>query len=159
MLNDLKYEITSKPYDFKCKYITKIRKGKKMALIYEITVGPPVDGDTTERKLTVEVNNKVIHEQKYFYATENFGEFSFSDDDSVVISLVDIDDKGNESEPAMVAFVARDTIPPQQPNALGVKILREENDVKPTPTPETEETTTPKPIEPVLPSGSYGRFH
>lgn len=110
-----------------------------MALVYALAVGATADGDVVERRLTVEVNGEVEKINSYPAATVDMGELSFKQGDSVVLSLVDVDDAGNVSEPAVLAFVAADTIPPQAPGGFAVSLLREVAD------------TTAPPVEPVDP--------
>jgi hypothetical protein len=95
-------------------------------LIYAVTAAPVVDADVVSRKLTVTVNGEVRGETSYEADTTSFGEFGFADSDSVVLTLVDVDDAANVSEPAAFEFVATDTIPPAAPGSFGVTLLREE---------------------------------
>lgn len=95
-------------------------------LIYSVTAAPVVDADVVSRKLTVTVNGEVRGETAYEADTTNFGEFGFADSDAVVLTLVDVDDAANVSEPAVFEFVATDTIPPAAPGSFGVTLVREE---------------------------------
>ena len=97
-----------------------------MALVYNVTAGPVVDKDVAERRLSVSVNGEVRSTAPYSPDTTSFGELSFSDNDSVVLTLVDVDDAGNVSSPATLEFVALDTVAPSQPGELGVAFVREE---------------------------------
>lgn len=96
-----------------------------MGLVYELTCAPPVDADVMERRLTVKVNGVVVATDFYASNVSNLGERTFVQGDNVVLSLVDVDDVGNVSEPAVVEFVATDTIAPSVPG-LDVKLVREE---------------------------------
>lgn len=116
---------TLRPFYFKSKYVRTIKKGNTMALVYEITCAPPVDADVTERRLTVTVNGEVFSTDVYGGSVVSFGEKAFKQGDNVVLNLVDVDDVGNVSEPAIVEFVANDTIPPSVPG-LSVALVREE---------------------------------
>jgi hypothetical protein len=71
---------------------------------------------------------KVAKINSYPATTVDLGELSFKQGDSVILSLVDVDDAGNASEPAVLAFVAKDTIPPQAPGGFSVALIREEAD-------------------------------
>lgn len=96
-------------------------------LVYELTAAPVADKDVVKRVLTVMVDGAVRGEPVEFAPeTVNFGEVSFEDGQSVVLTLVDMDDAGNSSEPATLEFVSADTIPPKAPGEFGVKLLREE---------------------------------
>jgi len=101
------------------------REGKHM-LVYNVTAGAVVDKDVAERRLTVTVNGEVRETTPFSPDTTSFGEVSFSDNDNVVLSLVDVDDAGNVSSPAVVEFVALDTVAPAKPGEFGVTYAREE---------------------------------
>jgi hypothetical protein len=47
---------------------------------------------------------------------------------SVQLSLVDVDDAGNASEPASVDFVAADTLAPSQPGSFTVSLVAERSE-------------------------------
>ena len=96
-----------------------------MGLVYEVTCAAPVDADVVERRLTISVNGEVVSTEEYEGSTVSFGEKVFQQGDNVVLNLVDVDDVGNVSEPAIVEFVANDTIPPSVPG-LSVALVREE---------------------------------
>lgn len=102
-----------------------LKKELDMGLVYELTCAPPVDADVMERRLTVKVNGAVVATDFYASNVSNLGERTFVQGDNVVLSLVDVDDVGNVSEPAVVEFVATDTIAPSVPG-LDVKLVREE---------------------------------
>jgi hypothetical protein len=118
-------EKPKKPLDFNFTYLKKEKEGINMALVYSVTCSRPVDVDVIERRLVTKVNGEVVSSNVYDAGTVDFGEVLFSDGDSVILSLVDVDDAGNVSEPATLEFVAADTIPPQVPGGLGVTLLRE----------------------------------
>lgn len=112
------------PTAFKCDFL--YREEFSMALVYNVTAGPVVDSDVSERRLSVAVNGEVRSTSPFPANTTNFGELSFSDNDSVVLTLVDVDDAGNVSSPATVQFTAVDTVPPAAPGEFGVAFVREE---------------------------------
>ena len=95
-------------------------------LIYSVTAGPVVDADVVKRLLTATVNGEVSDPSEFSADTTSFGEIGFNDNDSVVLSLVDVDDAGNSSEAGVFEFVATDTMPPAKPDSFGVTLLREE---------------------------------
>ena len=117
---------TIHPIAFRGKLVRKEKRGNLMALVYNVTAGAVVDADVVGRKLSVVVNGEDRGVTDYPSDTTSFGELSFSDNDSVVLSLVDVDDAGNSSSPAVVEFVALDTIPPVKPGEFGVTLVREE---------------------------------
>ena len=102
-------------------------KGDNMALVYGFSCEAPVDGDVSERRLSVSVNDKDPVVSVFDASATDLGEFTFTHGDSIVLSLVDVDDVGNVSEPAVVEFVAADTIPPSVPGGFTVSLLREED--------------------------------
>jgi hypothetical protein len=112
------------PIAFKCDFL--YREEFSMALVYNVTAGPVVDSDVAERRLSVAVNGEVRSTSPFPANTTSFGELSFSDNDSVVLTLVDVDDAGNVSSPATVQFTAVDTVPPVAPGEFGVAFVREE---------------------------------
>jgi hypothetical protein len=97
-----------------------------MALVYTVSAGPAVDADVTGRQLTVVVNGEVLSIVELAGSATDLGEVKVEQNSNVTISLVDIDDAGNRSQPAVLEFVATDTIPPAQPGSLGVTLAREE---------------------------------
>lgn len=101
-----------------------------MSLVYEVSCAAPVDHDVVERRLTVRVNGEVVSTDVYASSATSLGERSFVEGDNVVLTLVDVDDAGNYSEPAMVEFVAADTLPPSTPG-LSVLLVRENPAVDP----------------------------
>lgn len=113
----------TRPFALSVKLLT--RRSSSM-LIYSVTAGPVVDSDVVKRLLTATVNGEASEPSEYPADTTNFGEIGFADNDSVILSLVDVDDAGNSSEPAVFEFVATDTIAPAQPGSFGVTLLREE---------------------------------
>lgn len=118
----LAFKMSGPPYAFR---VSLIGMESEM-LIYSVTAGPPVDSDVASRRLTVTVNGEVASAVDHPASTTAFGEISVPQDASVVVSLIDVDDAGNESQPSFFEFSAKDTIPPSQPGSLGVTLVREE---------------------------------
>jgi hypothetical protein len=144
----------SKPESLK---IIFIRKENNMALVYGLSCEAPVDSDVVNRRLVVNVNGNDVAKNTYSSDVVDFGEFTFSQGDDVVMILVDIDDAGNESDPATVQFQAVDTIPPRVPGGFSVSLLREVEDTTPAPTtpePEPVVETTPEPVVETTPDSS-----
>lgn len=96
-------------------------------LTYRVSAPAPVDADVVSRVLTVAVNGEQRDETTYEGTTTDLGTVDVPQDAEVVLSLVDVDDAGNRSEPAVLAFVAVDTVPPAQPGALGVTLEGEKS--------------------------------
>lgn len=103
-------------------------------LTYRVSVGPVVDADVVERQLVVAVDGVVpADEVKSFpAAATELGEVTVPQGSSVLLTLVDVDDAGNRSEPAVLEFVAEDTLPPAQPGSFGVTLVRETTGEEPT---------------------------
>lgn len=114
--------------NFKIKFI---RKDNDMALIYGLTCSAPVDSDVVERKLSTVVNNGEPVLKVFGGDSTDLGEISLKEGDYAVLTLVDVDDAGNESEPAVLTLTAADTIPPSVPGGFTVSLLREVDDVEP----------------------------
>lgn len=98
-----------------------------MALVYSVSAAPVVDADVVARRLTVTVNGELADAIPDFSAdTTTFVEaVTVPQDANVVLTLVDVDDAGNVSEPAVLEFVATDTIPPAKPGEFSVTLVRE----------------------------------
>lgn len=97
-----------------------------MALIYSVSAGPVVDKDVVTRELSVVVDGGQPATTTFPSTATELGEVKVEQGGKVVLSLVDIDDAGNRSQPATVEFVAADTIPPAKPGEFGVNLVREE---------------------------------
>jgi hypothetical protein len=98
-----------------------------MALVYTVSAAPVVDADVVARRLLVTVNGEKLSDEPVEFAGDatSFGEVTVPQDSNVVLTLVDVDDAGNVSEPAVLEFVATDTIPPAKPGEFGVTLVRE----------------------------------
>lgn len=98
-------------------------------LTYRVSVGSVVDGDVVERQLVVTVDGQATAETHKSFAsdTTDLGEIVVPQGAAVVLTVVDVDDAGNKSEPAVLKFVAEDTLPPAQPGALGVTLVGEKS--------------------------------
>jgi hypothetical protein len=117
---------TIRPSNLKAKIVRSNNKGDTKMLVYNVTSGPVVDNDVMERRLAVSVNGETVKTSTHPSDTTSFGELSFSDNDNVVLTLVDVDDAGNVSPPATFEFLALDTIAPAKPGEFGVTLVREE---------------------------------
>jgi nitrous oxide reductase len=124
-------------------------------LVYKVSVGPAVDKDVVERQLLVAVNGaEPVDAAKVFSAdATDLGEVRVKQDDKVLLTLVDVDDAGNRSEPAVLEFVASDTLPPAQPGAFGVTLVAEVEEEVEVEEDEGEEPAAPEtPVEPEAPA-------
>lgn len=102
-------------------------RGETMAnvLTYRVSVNAPVDGDVVSRELTVIVNGVASTVVTAAGNATDLGSVDVPQDALVVLSLVDVDDAGNKSEPATVAFTALDTLAPAQPGGFNVTLVSE----------------------------------
>lgn len=94
-------------------------------LFYAVSAAAPTDSDVVSRRLAVTVNGEAREPVDFTADATTLGEIGVADGDVVTVTLVDIDDAGNESSPATLEFTAADTIPPAAPE-LGVTLVREE---------------------------------
>jgi hypothetical protein len=124
MDNALNPRLISRPRLF----LTQVRSASMADLLtYAVSVGPVVDADVVERQLVVVVDGAGSPEDvKVFPAdTTDLGTVTVPQGSSVVMTLVDVDDAGNRSEPAVLEFVAEDTLPPARPGSFGVTLVGE----------------------------------
>jgi hypothetical protein len=112
--------------NLKVSYIRSLTKDGVIMLFYSVSAGPVVDSDVTERRLTVTVNDATVSTKSYAASTVTFDEVNVNQGDRVVLTLVDVDDAGNVSEPALCEFVGSDSLPPVKPGSFGVSLAREE---------------------------------
>lgn len=96
-------------------------------LTYNVSVGPVVDADVVSRELSVYVDGEETARETRVYPADaiGLGSVSVPQNAAVVLKLVDIDDAGNRSEPAVLEFTATDTIAPSAPGDLGVTLVNE----------------------------------
>jgi hypothetical protein len=87
-------------------------------LIYNLTASKPEDADVVSRKLEIYVNGVRVSSKLYDANTESFDPLIVSHNDEVKGYLYDIDHVDNISEPAVVEFVAKDTVAPKKPKDL-----------------------------------------
>ena len=142
----LRVQATLKPVskpEFKLRQIG--RNTMPDVLTYSVTVGPVVDKDVVTRRLTVNVDGTDTGTTDFPGTATDLGLVSAVQNSKVVLTLVDIDDAGNKSEPATVSFTAEDTLPPAQPGKLGVTLVSESStaDVPPVVTPDVPPAVPP----------------
>lgn len=94
-------------------------------LTYVINAAAPVDADVVQRELIASVNGETVSTTVWSGTAVDLGVISVPQDSQVELTLVDIDDAGNRSAPAVVTFVAADTVPPQAPGGIGVTLVGE----------------------------------
>jgi hypothetical protein len=107
--------------------VVQLRSDESMAdvLSYTVTAALPVDADVVSRLLTITVNGEDMGTAEVPVDSTELSVFSAPQDADVTLTLVDVDDAGNKSEPAVYSFVAADTLAPAQPGGLGVTLTGE----------------------------------
>lgn len=87
---------------------------------------PAADGDVVKRVGAITLPDESVEtfELEGKDAAEA-GPFEVPQDSEVKISVVNVDDSGNESDPRVQTFVIVDTIPPAAPGELGVRVTGE----------------------------------
>lgn len=93
-------------------------------LTYSVYAAAPSDTDVVTRILTTTINGEST-EKEYEGSTTKFDDLTATQGDSVILSLVDVDDAGNRSQAATTSFTAEDTLPPATPGGLGVTLVME----------------------------------
>lgn len=117
-------------------------------LTYKVSAAPVVDADVVERQMILVLNDDHAAPVLRLFTREqtDLGTIDVPQDAKVLLTLVDVDDAGNRSEPAVLEFVATDTLPPAQPGGLGVALVAEKaaEDVTPEVTPEVAPAPEPE---------------
>lgn len=108
-----------------CFRVSLRKKNMPDILTYTVTAGPTTDADVVTRTVTVSINGETSDSRDYPADTLTFAPLVVSEGDNVVMTLVDTDNAGNPSAPAVVEFVAADTLPPAQPGGFGVTLVSE----------------------------------
>jgi len=96
-------------------------------LTYALSAAPVAEGDVVSRELSVVINGLEQPVVSFPGYAVDLGTVDVPQDSEVVLRLVDVDDAGNRSEPAEVAFTAADTLPPSTPGGIGVSLVGEKH--------------------------------
>lgn len=126
-------------------------------LVYSVKSDAPSAADVVARVLTVSVDG-VENASQFGAGVTDFGTVEVVEGASVVLTLVDVDNAGNRSEPASVSFVAADTLPPGQPGGFGVTLVGEVTvpdaapAVDPAPEAPADEPAAPVDVAPEVPA-------
>lgn len=94
-------------------------------LTYRVSAAAPVDADVVKRLLTLSINGEDQGTAELAANTTDLSVFSAPQDAAIVLTLVDVDDAGNKSDPAVLEFTAVDTLAPAQPGSFGVTLVGE----------------------------------
>lgn len=96
-------------------------------ILFRIVLPEPSAADVKTRELTVDIDGEVKHLLIDVEATEPW-EFTGPQGAQVCVSLVDIDDAGNRSEPVSLTQQLTDNFAPPAPGAIGFEIVDEIHD-------------------------------
>ena len=94
-------------------------------LTYQVTVGAPQVSDVVSRNMTIVVDGANEGEKQFPGNALDLGRIDVIQGSKVVLTLVDVDDAGNRSQPATCEFVAADTLAPPVPGSFGVTLVAE----------------------------------
>jgi hypothetical protein len=118
-------------------WVVQIRRDYMADLLtYSVVAAAVTDSDVVSRELVVAVNGETQPAVYFASNMTDLGTVTALQNSSVELTLVDVDDAGNRSEPASLVFVALDTLAPSAPGSIGVTLVSE---------------TTVTPDEPVAP--------
>lgn len=109
-------------------------------LTYNVSAAASTASDAVSREVSVSINGSRPVVTVFAPTETELGAVVVPQNAEVVISVVDVDDAGNRSEPAVATFTATDTLPPPVPGAVSVTLVSEESipDVAPAVDPEPE---------------------
>lgn len=109
-------------------------------LTYQVSAAASTAGDAVSREVSLSINGAQPVVTVYAPTATDLGSVTVPQNSEVTITVVDVDDAGNRSEPAFVSFVAADMLPPPAPGAVTVALVSEESvpDVAPAPEPEAD---------------------
>jgi len=110
--------------------ITSERNATGMADIisFNVSLPPKSAPDVVSRELSVKVGDNPAETRVYPPEALVATGFEGPQDIGVQISLVDIDDSGNRSEPSVLGFLLADLVPPPTPGTLGIVVVQERFD-------------------------------
>lgn len=103
----------------------RITREFDMGLYFVISLPPIGAADTVTRQLSVAIAGGTALVSFPALEAADSEEYFGEQNDSIEAKLVDIDDVGNRSQPSVLEAVLTDTIAPQTPGALGVRVTRE----------------------------------
>jgi hypothetical protein len=97
------------------------RKVGKMSFIqFKIVLPPVADADAVDRELSVQIGDGEPEVESVGIETREVYGHEGPQDSTVRLSLVNIDDAANRSEPSVLEAVLTDTVPPAQPGELAI---------------------------------------
>lgn len=136
------YKFVESPKNLSVKQIERNDADMADTMTYEITVAAPAAADVVSRELTVVVDGLYRDPVTFSSQEVNLGRLSVPQDSEVIVSVVDVDDAGNRSEPATVTFKAIDVVPPPAPGGVTITVVGETHAEPAVDVPVVEEPTT-----------------
>lgn len=96
-----------------------------MAITFKVVLPPVSAPDVVTRELTVKIGDADPIVSKFAGDVAVVADLQGEQDAEVEVSLVDIDDAGNRSEPSVAKTVLNDTFAPPKPGELGIELTGE----------------------------------
>ena len=116
----------STPGQLQIVFTKKRRMGHMDTISFKVVLPTLLDADVVSRELTVQVSDlPPVVATLDTAATESDG-YSGEQDAPVTVTLVDLDDAGNRSEPSTLSVTLTDTFPPAKPGELSLVQTGEE---------------------------------
>lgn len=105
-----------------------ILKESEMGLVFRIELPQATSTpDVAGGRLSVKVGETTLPDELTAVGQTSSQEYTGADGAAVHAEFVFVDDAGNPSpEPAVLDTILADTIPPENPSAIGLTVLREE---------------------------------
>ena len=94
-------------------------------LTFSVDLPPAGASDVTTRELSVKVGESDAVIRTLAGSDVEAGGFEGEQDTEVFLSLIDVDDKGNRSEPREQTATLFDNLAPPQPGQLGIRVTAE----------------------------------
>lgn len=94
---------------------------------FKVILPQPVDSDVVTRSLSVQIDDNIPEITEVSPDTAEVDGFEGLQDAKVKLSLVDVDDAGNPSQPSTLDVVLLDTFAPPQPGLLGIVATGEQS--------------------------------
>ena len=95
-------------------------------LTYAVSAAASTAADAVSREVSLVINGAEPVVTVFAPTDTDLGQVTVPQNAEVSISVVDIDDAGNRSEPAVLSFTALDTLPPPAPGAVSVVLVSED---------------------------------
>jgi hypothetical protein len=97
-------------------------------ILFQVVLPPKSAPDVVRRELTVSFADGSQDVIELSADATSSDTLKGDQDSEISVSLVDIDDAGNRSEPSLAAFELLDTVAPPAPGELGLSIVGEETE-------------------------------